>query len=115
MHIAGDSAVYNHGSRGNFPEATSEQSVALSWPSFEIQWRLWHLCFTFSISLDAEKMAKDGYQNLIRFLKDGRKGWVKQRVVYPQSINGCPKKVSAFDQQQNKSLLFNFENFSHFR
>ena len=24
----------------------------------------------------------------------------------------CPKKVSAFDQQQNKNLLFNFQFFS---
>ena len=50
-------------------------------------------------------MAKEGdksmLQNLIRVLKDGRNGWVKQgRVVYSQSATGSyPRKVSAFDQE----------------
>ena len=35
---------------------------------------------------------------------------IDQRVLH----TGCPKKLSAFDQQWNKSLLFNFQNFFYF-
>ena len=35
-------------------------------------------------------------QNLIRFLKDGRNGRVKQGELF---TTGCPGKVLAFDQQ----------------
>ena len=63
------------------------------------------LPFTISISLDAENMAKEGYQSmpqdLIRFLKDGRKCWVKQgelSILSPIHYR-VPKNVSAFEQQ----------------
>ena len=32
-------------------------------------------------------------------------------VVFPQSTTGCLRKVLAFNQQWNKSLLFKFETF----
>ena len=34
------------------------------------------------ISLDVENMANEGYHNLTRFLKDGRKCWVKQGDLF---------------------------------
>ena len=83
-----------------------------------MQKNLWYLCFIVSVSLGSESIAKEGYhimlQNLIRFLKDGRKCWVKQRELFSSSVTaGCPQKVLAFDQQYNKSLLFNLENISN--
>ena len=37
-------------------------------------------------------------QNLIRFLKDGKNGRVKQGELFTTSTR-CPRKVLAFDQQ----------------
>ena len=78
-------------------EATSKQSVALSWPSFEMQKSSWNLCFTVSISFDTGNMVKEGYQsmlqNLIIILKDGRNGWVKQGKLFTLSLlPGVPEK-----------------------
>ena len=89
MHIAGD----------NFPDTTSEQSVAVSWPSIKMQKSLWHLCFIVSISLDAENMAKEGYQSMLqnlisKILKDGRMCLVKQGELFILSLlQGCPKSI----------------------
>ena len=67
-----------------------QNSQLHTWPSFKMQKSSWNLCFTVSISLDTEDMAKEGYQsmlqNLIRFLKDGRNGWVKQGELFALSL-----------------------------
>ena len=65
--------------------------------TFKMQKSSWHLCFTVSISLGAENMAKEGYQsmvqNLIIFLKDGRMCWVKQGELFILSLlQSVPKE-----------------------
>ena len=65
------------------------------------------LCFTFSISLDTENMAKEGYQsmlqNLIRSLKDGRNGWVNQGELFTLSLlPGVPEKYRLLINNRTK-------------
>ena len=73
----------------SFPNATSEQSVLLSWLCFNIQKGSWSLCFTVSISLDAEIMANEGYQSMLQNPLDFER-WQKVLgeaggVIYPHS------------------------------
>ena len=76
--------------------------LRLSSPSFKIQKGSGNLSFTVSISLDAENMENEGYrsilQDLIRFLKDVRKCWVKQKEIFILTL-------------LNKVVAFPFESY----
>ena len=91
VHIAGDRSVYNRSSCYSFQgKLQDSHAVALSCSSFKIQKGSLNLCFTVSISLDAENRANEGYQsmlqNLIRLLKDGRRCWVKQEEFFTLTL-----------------------------
>ena len=73
-----------------------------------MQESLWNLCFTVSISLDTENI-EEGYQsmlqNLIRFLKDGRNGWMKQGELFTVSLPPCaPEKYWRLINNKTKAL-----------
>ena len=84
-----------------------------------MQKSLWNLCFTVSISLYTENIAKEGYQsmlqNLIRFLKDGRNGWVKQGELFTLSLLLCaPEKYWRLTNNRTKVFCLEFEKLISF-